>query len=92
MVVGLGLGYGAGYREGLSDERHAWMTTEVTLPDIPMPKTEALDRLIQRIHRGSLTVYSDPHVGGMKFIGGGRWMRNTLDPRALPEQIRSFPQ
>jgi hypothetical protein len=80
VVLALWLGYYLGHRDGVQQERRAWLATEQTLP---MPAVAAGRPAIQT-SRWSRTFYTNPYVGGTVIAMRGPAPINQPDLRNTP--------
>ena len=82
LVLALGFGYNLGHRNGVQEERRAWLATEQILP-APTPTVVAGRPAIQT-SRLTRTFYRYPYSGQTFIASFGRPPVNVPDPRDTP--------
>lgn len=93
VLVGIGLwiGYNLGHRNGIQEERQAWLSTEQVITNSPSAPSRDGDERLQRPHRATRTIYSDPRSSKMVLAGAGKPWVNTAEPRTLQRSGQSLP-
>jgi hypothetical protein len=84
VVLGLWSGYYLGHRNGVQEERRAWLATEQSFSDFTGGMAINRHARPHMKDYDERTCYSNPHSGQMRFVSFGRTRVNVPDPRNTP--------
>jgi len=90
VVLALWLGYYLGHRNGVQQERRAWLATAQTVT-LPPPNVAADGRLLQRPRIVTRTFYTSPYSGRMVLAESRPTPVNVPDPRTLQPDGHAAP-
>ena len=82
VLLALWLGYYLGHKDGIQQERRAWLATEQTLA--PAPPASATGRPAIQTSRWTRTYYTYPHSGQTFIARKGPMPVNQPDLRNTP--------